>query len=47
MPKKMIVAAIMIAGSSASSVAQDTQKGAAVFNVWPRDRSRRAKQSRP
>jgi cytochrome c len=33
MPKKLIVAAIMIAGSSASSVAQDTQKGAAVFNV--------------
>jgi cytochrome c len=33
MVKKWIVAAIMIASSSASSMAQDAQKGTAVFNV--------------
>jgi cytochrome c len=33
MVNKLIVAAIMIAGSSASSMAQDAQKGAAVFNI--------------
>jgi hypothetical protein len=33
MVKKLIVAAIMIAGSSASSMAQDAQKGTAVFNA--------------
>ena len=31
--KKLIVAALVIAGSSASSIAQDVQKGTAVFNV--------------
>ena len=33
MMKKLIVAALVIAGSSASSIAQDVQKGTAVFNV--------------
>lgn len=31
--KKLIVAALVIAGSPASSMGQDAQKGAAVFNV--------------
>ena len=33
MVRKSLVVAIMIAGSSASSMAQDAQKGAAVFNI--------------
>ena len=33
MVRKSLVVAIMIAGSSASSMAQDPQKGVAVFNI--------------
>jgi cytochrome c len=33
MPKRLIVAAVLIAVSSFSSVAQDSQKGKTVFNI--------------